>query len=54
MLILFYPPPITGEPGQEDSCEVNKGILALCSLPGRQGSQRWAIMYNFSLSSTSH
>ena len=24
----------------------NKGVLASHSLPGRQGSQRWAIMYN--------
>ena len=39
----------TGGPGQEVSWELNKGILAECSLPGRQGSQRWATAYMLSL-----
>ena len=39
----------TGGPGHVISCELNKGILALSSLPGKQDSQRRAIMYNLSL-----
>ena len=39
----------TGGPAQEVSWELNPGILAECSLPGRQGSQRRAVMENLSL-----
>ena len=39
----------TGGPGQDVSCELNKGILAQCSLPGSQGFESWVVMYNLSL-----
>ena len=34
---------------QDVSFELNKGILAQYSLPDRQASQGWAIMYNSTL-----
>ena len=43
---FFLLQPFTGRPGLEVSWELNKDIFASCSLPGRQGSQRWAIMCN--------
>ena len=49
MLISSSLQSFPGGPGQDVSCELNKGISALRSLPGRQGSQRQAIMYNLSL-----
>ena len=44
MLIPPFLQSFTGGPSQDVSCELNKGILARRSLPGRQGSQTWAIM----------
>ena len=38
-------PLFTGKSGQEVSSELNKVILAWCSLPGMQGCQRWGFMY---------
>ena len=50
-VVFISPSPqsFTGGPGQDVSCELNKGILAYHSFSGRQGSQRWAIMYTLSL-----
>ena len=39
----------TRGPGQDVSCRQNKGFSGFCSLLGRQGSQRWAIMYGLRL-----
>ena len=49
MLISSFLQSFTGGPGLDASCKLIKGVLALCSLPGKQGSQRWVIMYNLSL-----
>ena len=48
-LISSFLQSFTGVPGQDISCELHKDILAWCPLPGRQGSQRWAIIYTLSL-----
>ena len=48
VLISSFLQPFTGEPGQDVSCELNKGISAY-SLPERQGSQGWVMMCNLSL-----
>ena len=39
-------------PGQAVSCELNNGYFSLSLLPGRQDSQRWAIMSNLNLPAT--
>ena len=49
VLISPFPQVFTGGPAQNVSCGLNKGIPAQCSLPRRQGSQRWAIMCHLKL-----
>ena len=49
MLISSFLQSFTDGPGLDASCKLIEGILGLCSLPGKQHSQRRAIMYNLSL-----
>ena len=45
MLISSFLKPFTGGPGQDVSCEFKQRYFSLTLRHGRQGFQRWAIMY---------